>query len=445
MTVTTAVVVLPRRVAVWANRRALARNSLTGIELACALCAAVWFSAGTPLTALAGGAALGGGYLARRVGGQLTVGAFDGWLAGACALAGELAVYAGLAAGAAPGQARVWALATAAALLLGMRKVARLCRPARSPAGPPASPDHEALAAQGTVRALAVLAGRLLGLPAGERAAVITVTAALYGTRMSLLVLTCWGAVALAWAVAGPRPGAAAQPGAAAKPGTTPEPGTAARRAPGPVHRTDTAAARDDGPLARFAGALVRGQLVPLPPAVAGLTATVLLATLGLRDLAGLVLLTPVAAMLLAAPGSAHPHDGPLDWLTPLVIQAGQYVYLAALGFAKGVPGPLIFALTALVGLRQLDVAYRARYPMPAGDPRGGIGWEGRMLVAGVGAMLGVATFCYLVLAVYLIWFLSSGSLAGWLAARARRRDVRRPGLGSRGPGCHRRAEGAEG
>ena len=149
MTVTTAVVVLPRRVAVWASRRALARNSLTGIELACALCAAVWFSAGTPLTALAGGAALGGGYLARRVGGQLTVGAFDGWLAGACALAGELAVYAGLAAGAAPGQARVWALATAAALLLGMRKVARLCRPARSPARPPASPDHEALAAEG--------------------------------------------------------------------------------------------------------------------------------------------------------------------------------------------------------------------------------------------------------------------------------------------------------
>ena len=193
---------------------------------------------------------------------------------------------------------------------------------------------------------------------------------------------------------------------------------SAASAAPGPLRRADIRAARDDGPLARFAGALVRGQLVPLPPAVAGLTATVLLATLGLHDLAGLVLLTPVAAMLLAAPGSAHPHDGPLDWLTPLVIQAGQYVYLAALGFAKGVPGPLTFALISLVALRQLDVAYRARHPMPAGDPRGGIGWEGRMLVAGVGAMLGVATFCYLALAVYLIWLLSSGSLASWLAAR---------------------------
>src|ERR1700729_2053829 len=189
MTVTTAVVVLPRRVAVWASRRAAARTSVTGIELACPLWAAGWFSAGTPLTALAGGAALGGGYLARRVGGQLAVGAFEGWLASICAIAGELAVYAGLAAGAAPGERQVWALATAAAVLLGMRKVARLIRPARPG------------------RALAVLAARVPALPAGERAVVITVTAAVYGTRMSLLVLTWWGAVALAWAVAGPRLG----------------------------------------------------------------------------------------------------------------------------------------------------------------------------------------------------------------------------------------------
>jgi hypothetical protein len=411
MTVTTAVVVLPRRVAVWASRRAVARTSVTGIELACALCAAVWFSAGTPLTALGGGAALGGGYLARRVGGQLTVSAFDGWLASVCALAGELAVYAGLAAGAAPGAGRVWTLATAAAVLLGMRKVARLCRPAR----PPAPARQESTLEEprtGPARALGALAIRLPGLPAGERALVITVTAAVYGTRMSLLVLTWWGALALAWAVAGPR---------GARPENPPDP-------PGPA---DLVAARDDGPIARFAGAVVRGQLVPLPPAVAGLTATVLLATLGLHDLAGPVLLTPVAAMLLAAPGSAHPHSGPLDWLTPLVIQAGQYAYLAALGFAKGVPGALVFALTALVALRQLDAAYRARHPMPAGEPRGGIGWEGRMLAAGVGAMLGVATLSYLALTVYLLWLLWSGSLGSWLAARVRPRGIQRTSLGS--------------
>jgi hypothetical protein len=423
MTVATAVVVLPRRVAVWASRRAVARTSVTGIELACALCAAVWFSAGTPLTALAGGAALGGGYLARRVGGQLAVSAFDGWLASICAIAGELAVYAGLAAGAAPGERQVWALATAAAVLLGMRKVARLIRPAR-PARPeaparPGNPPEDRPAGPG--RALAVLAARVPALPAGERAVVITVTAAVYGTRMSLLVLTWWGAVALAWAVAGPRLGQRSSATADDDPGDAPD-----RLPPAAI-----AAARDDGPIARFAGALVRGQLVPLPPAVAGLTATVLLATLGLHGLAGLVLLTPVAAMLLAAPGSAHPHDGPLDWLTPLVIQAGQYAYLAALGFAKGVPGPLIFALIGLVAVRQLDAAYRARYPMPAGEPRGGIGWEGRMLAAGVGAMLGVGPLTYLALTVYLMWLVSSGSLASWLAIRARSRGVHRPSLGS--------------
>ena len=426
MTVTTAVVVLPRRVAVWADGRAVARNSVTGIELACALCAAVWFSAGTPLTALAGGVALGGGYLARRVGGQLTVGAYDGWLAVVCALAGELAVYVGLAAGAAPGQKRVWALAAAAAILLGMRKVARLIRPAATEAHEP-RPDDEPLSPG---RALAALAGRLPGLPSGERAVVITVTAVFYGPRMSLLVLVWWGAAALVWTIAGPRAGNGWSRAADT------------RR---PSARLTSRGARDDGPLARFAGAVVRGQLVPLPPAVAGLTATVLLATLGLRDLAGLVLLTPVAAMLLAAPGSAHPHDGPLDWLTPLVIQAGQYVYLAALGFAKGVPAPLVFALIALVALRQLDSAYRARYLLPAGDPRGGIGWEGRMLVAGVGAMLGVAPLSYLALTVYLLWLLCSGSLASWLAGRPRPRGVQRRSLGSSALGCLPSAEGAEG
>jgi hypothetical protein len=278
-----------------------------------------------------------------------------------------------------------------------------------------------------------VLAARVPALPAGERAVVITVTAAVYGTRMSLLVLTWWGAVALAWAVAGPRLGSGSSRAPHGAPGAAQRgaPGGAQREAPDRLPPAVIAAARDDGPIARFAGALVHGQLVPLPPAVAGLTATVLLATLGLHGLAGLVLLTPVAAMLLAAPGSAHPHDGPLDWLTPLVIQAGQYAYLAALGFAKGVPGPLVFALIGLVAVRQLDAAYRARYPMPAGEPRGGIGWEGRMLAAGLGAMLGVGPLTYLALTVYLMWLVSSGSLASWLAIRARSRGVHRPSLGS--------------
>ena len=71
MTVATAVYVLPRRMAGWAARRSLAPNALTGIGLACSICAAGWFSAGTRLDALIGGAALCAGYLARRIRAQV--------------------------------------------------------------------------------------------------------------------------------------------------------------------------------------------------------------------------------------------------------------------------------------------------------------------------------------------------------------------------------------
>jgi hypothetical protein len=399
MTVTTAVVVLPRRMALWAARRALARNSLTGIELGCSLCAAVWFSAGKPAAALAGGAALGGGYLTRRVGGQLTVGSFAGWLAVACAWAGELAVYAGLAVGAAGRPSAAWKLATAAAMLFALRKVTRLCRLAQLAAYPVAEPS-------GTSRfSLGLLVGQVLAVPAWVRALVITVTAAYDGNRTALLATVCCGAVALAWAlVAGPHRPRNAD-------------GTRADPAPGP---SAVAACRDDGPIARFAGALVHGQLVPLPPAVAGLIATVLLAALGLGNLNGLVLLTPVAAMLLAAPGSAHPHDGPVDWLAPVIIQAGQYIYLAALGFAVGVPGPVTFALIGLTGLRQLDVAYQARHPLTRRGAGGSLGWEGRMLVAGFFAMIGLGSVGYLILIGYLGWLLAGNGLSGWAVAHRR-------------------------
>ena len=435
MTVTTAVVVLPRRVAVWATRRALARTSLAGIWLACAIGAAAWFSAGTRGTALAGGAMLGAGYLARRVGAQLGLparggdppeppahsparwghasgaprlaGEYDHWLGALCALAGELGVYAGLAAGAG-GHRMDWELATAAAALLGTRAVVRRCReePAAGarwrpgqaePAGDPARHLGQPGAGRsGTgrsrIRGLAATAGSLLAVPGWERALLITVAAAAYGSRAALVVLIWAGAVGLAWVIL-----------------------TAPRRA---GRRPEITGCRDDGPIARFAGSVVRGQLAPLPPAVAGLLATVLLAVLGLHGLAGPVLLTPVAAMLLAAPGSAHPHNGAADWLAPAVVQAGEYVYLIALGFAKGVPGPLTWALIALVALRQLDVAQAAG--LPGASPRrySGIGWEGRMLAAGAGAMIGLATFSYLALAAYLGWQLCCTGLSGWAAAQ---------------------------
>src|ERR1035438_1043385 len=71
VTVVAAVGVLPARMAGWAARRSLAPNALTGIGLACSLCAAAWFTSGTRLAAVTGGLALCAGYLARRIGAQL--------------------------------------------------------------------------------------------------------------------------------------------------------------------------------------------------------------------------------------------------------------------------------------------------------------------------------------------------------------------------------------
>jgi len=129
-----------------------------------------------------------------------------------------------------------------------------------------------------------------------------------------------------------------------------------------------------------------------------------MLAVLGLRNLPGAIALTPLVVMLLAAPGSSHRHDGRLDWLVPAVLQAGQYIYIAALGFASGVPGPVIFALCAMIAIRSADLAYQTEngQPQAAATAGAGMGWEGRMLAAGLGAILGIATFAYLALAAYL-------------------------------------------
>jgi hypothetical protein len=222
---------------------------------------------------------------------------------------------------------------------------------------------------------------------------VIAVTAPLWGARITFLALIVWGAVAAARALA---------QGAWA-------PGRPA---------SGIAACRDDGPAARLVGRLVHGQLTPLPPALAGLSAVALLAALGLGNLTGVLMLAPVAALLLAAPGAGHPHDGRLDWLAPVVLLAGQYIFLIALGLAGRVPGPVMFAMISVVALRHLDVARRAA--QQAGWPAQptGLGWDGRIVLVGLAAVLGFVTFAYLALTAYLGWLLCRASVSGWLAVR---------------------------
>ena len=215
---------------------------------------------------------------------------------------------------------------------------------------------------------------------------------------------------------------------------------------------------------------MVEGRIPPVPPVLVGVFVTVALALLGLGNLSGVLVLTPVEAMLLAGLGSWHPHDGRLDWLVPPLLQVGEYLFLAALAFSRAVSPPLVFALIAAVVLRHLDVAYRARHRIrwpaaraadgrprqpgrrqpsraearpgrPAGRSRGaaasygltwpptaadgrpadvaGLGWEVRMLALGVGAALGIMPFACVALAGYLWALTIRDFLTGWLGVRS--------------------------
>ena len=408
MTVAEAVDGLPRRVASWAAAMSLAPNSLTGISLALGLCSAVWFTAGSTLGYAAGALALSGSYLAGRPARQLAGrpgGSTRGWqpgakalsdrrLARACAALTECGAYASLAAagpaagalaasglvtgglvtsGPAPGWSGIWQLATTTVIMVAVSQLAVACAgPALAGRPPEASPGG--------------LTWRLLALPYGGRILLVAVTAPVLGARGAFFALLGGAVVAIGYAI------------------------VSGRSRPDAARMERTVACRDDGLIATEIGRPVRGQLVPLPPALTGFAAVSVLAVLGLRHLPGFLLLAPVVAMLLAAVGSSHPHDGRLDWIVPVLLQAAQFAYVAAIGAASGVPGPLIFAVCAMIAMHYADLAGRAR--------RGAaLGWEGRMIAAGAGAALGIATFAYLLLAAYLGVLICREIMTSWLPA----------------------------
>ena len=413
---------MARNVARWAARRQLAPAPLYGISLGFGLLAAVWFSVPAVRAQVLAIAALLLSFLAGRAAFQLaatewTRPAVD-WLGVAAGMLTEFAVYAalavssGLAAQASAGtvglngifgdslpkslaaswggagQIGVWRLAVAAMVLLSARRLAEVC--------------YEDLArASGKIlpRPARRLPGQVITLPAGERIVVIAVTAVFFGPRLTFLVLLAWGAVAAGYVLAGQLAGAVKLASA----------GQLARA------RGVLTAYRGDGALAHWIGGVVRGQLPPLPPLLVGLLVTCDLAFLGIANLPGLLVLGPVAAMLLAALGACHPHNGRLDWLVPSLLLAGEGIFLTGLGFARHVWLPMIFALLAAVAVRHADIAYRARSAKGVPDDKYGLGWDGRMLVAGFAAVFGFVPFAYAALAAWL-WLLAAWDFLGsWL------------------------------
>ncbi len=414
-----------RDMATWAAWRKLTPAALYGISLGLGLIAAVWFSELAVRAKLAAVVALAASFLFARAGSLLVATGREGrirpavtWLGGACGLLTELAVYAGLAvsAGVAPGTgsqagvagldgpfggalqntfvaswggagtAGVWRLAIAAMLVLGVRRMAEL--------------GYEYTARDPGIwfpRSVLRILEQAVTLPAGERFAVIAVTAVFFGPRLTFVVLLGWGVLAAGYVLAGRMARSADL-----DPVTRPAGG-------------GLAAYRGDGIVSRWLGGLVQGRLPPLPPLLVGLFVTGVLVALGLGNLPGILVLTPVEAMMLAAFGACHPHDGRLDWLVPALLTAGECVFLAALGLSHHVAPWLVFTLLAAVIMRHVDVAFRARAGRGIPADVFGLGWEGRMLLAGFAALAGLVPFAYAVLSGYLWVLFIWDFLSGWL------------------------------
>ena len=417
-----------RDVARWAAGRQLTPAALFGCSLGLGLLAAVWFSDLAIRAKLLAAAALAVSFLAGRAGSLLAATNRSApavtWLGAACGLLTEFGVYAGLAVSAAlagppapgaagltgifggalqpttvagwegAGQAGVWRLAILAMLVVGVRRMADL------------GYEHEAGAPVGVApRSVLHTLEQAAIFPAGERYVVIVATAILFGPRVTFLVLVAWGAVAAGGVLAAQVARSAGLDRAAAS-----RPGDAR---PG----GGLAAYRGDGVVSSWLGRLVQGRLPPLPPVLVGLFVTCVLAFLGLGNLPGILVLTPAEAMMLAALGAGHPHDGRLDWLVPALLLAGEGVFLAALGLSHRVAGWLVFALLAAVIMRHVDLAYRARAGRGVPADVFGLGWDGRMLLAGVAAVFGVAPFAYATISVYLWLLFCWDFLSGWLGS----------------------------
>jgi hypothetical protein len=414
----------------WAGRRHLGLSSACGISVVLAGCAAVWFSAGTTIGVVRGVAALWASYLVLAAGRAITGRAVgpDGmthadrrqaapaaWLAALGSALAEAIVYLGLVLGAAaanwPGS---WKLGVTVLGLVTVRNVMTVCSTPYGFSGQPASMPGKIGAA-------------IVTMAAGGRILVIGVVAPFWGARAALLVLVAWAISSVGYGLAG-RPAAAVMPVDTGPGGGGPVAASAA-----------LLRLRDDGALARGLGALVRGSVLPLPPAILGLAAVSTLAALGLRGLPGALTMGPAIIMLLAAPGSANPHAGRLDWLVPALLAGAQVLYLAATGEGERVPGPVIFALVAALLVRYAELACSGR-PVFLTKPRRHLGWgreygtelgwEGRVLFAGLTAALGIATAGYLALTVYLVLLVGAKVVRSCLTPADDAPD--RPGHGRR-------------
>ncbi|PSK66257.1 hypothetical protein B0E53_01792 [Micromonospora sp. MH33] len=415
-----------------AARIGLGPTAVTMISVAFAVAAAVLFGVGGRLALVAGGVLLYLGFVLDCVDGQLArytrhFSAWGGWLDTMADRAKEYVVYAGLGYGATHAGFRYgWALAIAAMTLQTVRhmtdtwygvlhdEAARRPRAATGDAGGIGGKLNAASTkVQADTGSVSYWLKRTVVFPIGERWALMAVAAALFGPLVALCAVLVWGVLAFAY--------------------------TGALRTLRawwmrvPVLTTvDTGLHRDDGPLVR-ALPVVRAPLVLAVAGALGAAGLLLWALLAVHaggGLPGWAVTFALVVLLGGAQGARAAHDGPLDWLVPAALRAGEYLFAIAVGVAGRVSPWLIFGYVFVLTLHHYDLTARlekrqAAPPLHAAT----LGWEGRSALLTIGSIAGIASIALATLGTYLLVVFVASVVLAWVVLPARARG------GDRSPG----------
>ncbi|MFG2053900.1 DUF5941 domain-containing protein [Micromonospora sp. NPDC048930] len=434
-----------------AARLGLSPTGVTMISVAFAVAAAVLFGVGGRPALVAGGVLLYLGFVLDCVDGQLArytrnFSAWGGWLDTMADRAKEYVVYAGLGYGATHAGFRYgWALAIAAMTLQTVRhmtdtwygvlhdEAARRPRAAVEEAGIGGKLNAASTKVQADTGSVSYWLKRTVVFPIGERWALMALAAALFGPLVALCAVLVWGTLAFAY--------------------------TGALRTLRawwmrvPVMTTvDVILHRDDGPVVRrFAAArpsglerlLLRGARrgvgvlwLAVLPAVAP-AVLLLLAWRWGSDTPRWVVVVALLVWLLAALGVRATPDGPLDWLIPAALRAGEYLFAIAVGVVGGAPAWLIFGYVFVLTLHHYDLTARLEKrqvapPLHAAS----LGWEGRSVLLGLAAIAGIASIALATLGAYLLVVFVASVVLAWVVLPARARRTPAPtGGGVRSPG----------
>ncbi|WP_413644501.1 DUF5941 domain-containing protein [Micromonospora sp. RTP1Z1] len=422
-----------------AARIGLGPTAVTMISVLFAVAAALLFGVGGRPALAAGAVLLYLGFVLDCVDGQLArytrhFSAWGGWLDTMADRAKEYVVYAGLGYGATHAGFRYgWALAIAAMTLQTVRhmtdtwygvlhdEAARRPRPATVEAGGIGGKLNAASTkVQADTGSVSYWLKRTVVFPIGERWALIALAAALFGPLVALCAVLVWGTLAFAYT------------GALRT--------LRARWMRVPVLTTvDTTLHRDDGPLARTLP-VSRG---PLALAVfgalgaAGLLLWALVTVHAGHRLPGWAVTVGLVFLLSGALGARAVHDGPLDWLVPAALRAGEYLFAIAVGVAGRAPAWLIFGYVFVLTLHHYDLTARlekrqAAPPLHAAT----VGWEGRSAVLTVASIAGIASIALATLGAYLLVVFVASVVLAWVVLPARaRRTPAAVGGGDRSPG----------